>query len=250
MPTPFTHLLVAQRLLVDSAVPDSHRGLIQSHRGAFLLGSVAVDAQAICGMKREETHFFYFDRPQEDDAWRVMLAQVPALHDARRDPDWRAFLAGYVTHLSMDEIWSQDMTAPHFVARPWAAQMQRFLMLHVLLIVLDERDRSLLDESLMASLRDAQPRRWLPFLGDRVLRDWRDIITRQVTSGGVSETLDVYGSRLDKSPAELRAILDSPARMQADLWDHVAPPLVAEVEAHMLDHARAQLLAYLAASAP
>jgi hypothetical protein len=244
MPTPFTHLVYAQHLLSDPAVPDADRALINANRGAYLLGSVVADAHALAGLKRDDSHFYSFDQPMEDHPWRVMFSRYPSLREADTD-DWRAFLAGYVMHLSMDEIWSLDMTGPEFAGREWAPQRQRFLMLHILLITLDERDLTRLDASLNECLRDVRVQGWLPFLSDDVLRQWETLIYRQIMPGGESETLTVYGLRVGKTPEELRVILDSPEQMQADLWSNVTREKTAEVEAHMLDHARAQMIAYL-----
>jgi hypothetical protein len=164
---------------------------------------------------------------------------------AARDADWRAFLAGYVMHLSMDEIWSLQMTGPEFADRSWAPRAERFVMLHVLLIHMDERDRDLLDPALNEALHDVHPHCWLPFLDDGVLAQWDDFIYRQITPSGASETLAIYGARLERTHEQLRAILDSPERMNAELWQHVTPETTARVEAQMHDHARTQMLAYL-----
>ncbi len=244
MPTPFTHLLAAQRLLSDPAVSARQRALLNGQRGAYLLGSVVADAHALAGLKREDSHFYSFDQPMEDHPWRVMLARYPALQ-AARDPAWRAFLAGYVHHLSMDEIWSLEMTGPEFADREWAPRPQRFLMLHILLIYMDERDQRLLDERLNRAMGDVPVHRWLPFMDDDVLRQWDRLIYDQLMPGGVSETLEIYGQRIKKTPEELRAILDSPERMQRELWANVTPERTAQIEAEMTDHARAQMIAYL-----
>jgi hypothetical protein len=118
-------------------------------------------------------------------------------------------------------------------------------MLHILLIYMDERDRAGLDESLSAVLSAAEPDGWLPFLSDAVIRQWRDLIAPQIQPGGVSETLDIYGARLGKTPDDLRAILDPPERMQAELWANVPPGVVAAVEDDMNRYARDQMVAYL-----
>jgi len=244
MSTPFTHLLYAQRLLSDPAVPAEQRALLNAQRGAYLLGSIAADAQGLAGLKRDDTHFYSFEVPMEDHPWRVMMARYPELLGVT-DPAQRAFLAGYVMHLSMDEIWSLQMTGPEFAEREWASRIQRFLMLHILLITIDERDLKLLDPRLNNALRDVQPHCWLPFLSDSVLSEWGNIIYKQIIPGGVSETLSVYGARLRKTPEELRSILDSPERMHDDLWANVTPELTARVEGNMTDHSRTQMLAYL-----
>ena len=244
MPTPFTHLLTAQHLLADPAVPATQRALLKAEVGAYLLGAVVADAQGLAGISREQTHFYNYERPVSDPAWHTMLARYPALRDVT-DPAQRALLAGYVMHISMDEIWSLKMTGPQFARGEWAEHRQRFLMLHILLIFMDERDRAQLDEALSAALSAVEPEGWLPFLSDTVMRQWRDIIAPQIAPGGISETLDIYGARLGKSPDDLRAILDSPERMQAELWANVPPDLVAGIEADMNRYARDQMVAYL-----
>jgi hypothetical protein len=244
MPTPFTHLVYAQRLLSDPAVPADQRALLNAQRGAYLLGSVVADAHALAGLKREDTHFYTFEQPIVEHPWRVMMAQYPALMSVR-DPAQRAFLAGYVMHLSMDEIWSLQMTGPEFAEREWATRIQRFLMLHILLIYLDERDLTVLDPRLNDALGDVQPHHWLPFLSDSVLREWDNLVYRQIIPGGGSETLEIYGIRLKRTPEELRAILNSPERMQDELWVNVSPELTMQVEANMTDHSRTQMITYL-----
>lgn len=247
MPTPFMHLAAAQRLLADPAVPAKQRRLLNTHSGAYLLGSVVADAHGLAGLRRDESHFYAFDQPMEDHPWRVMLARYPILKSAHA-PDWRAFLAGYTMHLSMDEIWSLNMTGPEFADREWAPRVQRFIMLHVLLIALDERDRALLAPSLGVSLGSAHPHGWLPFMSDDILQQWDNLIYQQIIPGGVSETLEIYGARIGKTPAELRAILDSPEQMQAELWSNVTPETTARVEVQMYDHARDQMIVYLTES--
>lgn len=244
MPTPFTHLLTAQHLLSDPVVPAAQRALIKAHVGAFLLGAVVADAQGLAGLRREQTHFYDYEHPVSDPAWRTMLTRYPALRGVT-DPAQRAFLAGYVMHISMDEVWSLEMTGPYFGRGTWAEHRQRFLMLHILLIFMDERDRALLDESLNADLSVAEPEGWLPFLNDAAIRQWRDLIAPQIAPGGVSETLLIYGSRLGKTPDDLRAILDSAERMQTELWANVPPDVAAAVEDHMDRYAREQMVAYL-----
>ncbi len=243
MPTPFTHLETAQRLLQDSLVPAAIRDALSDERGAFLLGNVAADARTESGLSREATHFYSYDRGIHEHPWRVMLAQNPSL-ETPQSPGHRAFLAGYVAHLSMDEWWSLKMLGPHFALREWAPRHMRFFLLHILLIYVDERDLSLLLPWQYDMLRSAAPNGWLPFLNDRILNDWRDFISMQIAPGGHSQTLQVFGSRINQTPADLRRIMDDPARMQADLWQHITPALLSEIESGMYAFAREQLITY------
>jgi hypothetical protein len=244
MPTPFSHLAFAQRLQGDSGIAPSLRVLIEADWASFLLGSIAADAQMLAGLKREETHFYTYDRPMEDHPWWVMIKQNPSLAEVS-DQAQRAFVTGYVGHLSMDEIWSLDMLRPHFAEREWAARGQRFLMLHVLLIYMDERDLTLLPNAMAGDLCAANPHNWLPFLADETLIKWRDYIYSQIKPGGMSETLDIFGQRVNKTPEEFRAILDSASVMQRDLWTHISPALLGEIEEKMYAHAHEQMVEYL-----
>ena len=244
LPTPFTHLAAAQCLLEDAHIDVAQRMFLSEERPAFLLGNIAADARISGGVTRESTHFFAYDRPIEAHPWRVMLAQHPRLCPPNSAAQ-RAFLAGYVAHLCMDEIWSLAMVRPHFGQGEWLDRRRRFLMLHVILIFMDERDYGLLAAWQSDSLCAAVPQAWTPFLSDETLAEWRDFIGQQMPPRGSSQTLSVLGERLGMQPGELRAILDDPARMQADLWQHVPGAFLAQVEAEMYDHARTQMAQFL-----
>ncbi len=243
MPTPFTHLQTAQQLLKDEQIAPSIRALLNTERSAFLLGNVAADARVDSGMMRADTHFYQYDKPMVDHPWRVMMDRFPTLKEAKSEAQ-QAFLAGYVAHLSMDEIWSLDMLGPHFVDRQWGTRDLRFLMLHVILIYMDERDYAALENWHKANLCAAQPESWLPFMSDPVLIGWRDLIGAQLPPDGKSLTLEIFGPRIGKTPNEFRAILDSLEQMQLKLWDNIAPEILAQVETRMYEFAREQMLAY------
>jgi hypothetical protein len=242
MPTPFTHLRTAERLLHDPEVTLPLRTLLQTENSAFLLGNVAADARVDSGMQRADTHFYHYDEPITQHAWRVMLERHPTL-TTPNSAAHQAFLAGYVAHLSMDEIWLVDMLRPHFVEREWATQQSRFFMLHIVLVYMDERDYGTLDSQRRALLQAAQPDSWLPFMSDEVLKRWGNFIAEQLPPGE-SQTLEVFGASIHKSVDDFRAVLDSPEHMQADLWDNITPATLAGVEARMYNFAREQMLTF------
>lgn len=243
MPTPFTHLETAQRMLRDDAIPQPLRHALAEELPAFLLGQIAADARTNGDLRREDTHFYSYDRGISEPPWRVMIQRNPVLLRPH-SPAQRAFVAGYVAHLTVDEVWSLDMLGPHFAGREWGTRPFRFLMLHILLIHMDERDYARLDPGHYDSLIRAQPVDWLPFMSDQTLADWRDFIGQQIKPGGVSQTLEVLGSRIAKPPAELRAILDAPETMQRDLWAHITPDTLAAVESTMYARACDALVTY------
>ncbi len=242
MPTPFTHLETAQRLLTDQQVPPAIREAIALEKPAFLLGNVAADARTNGDLTRESTHFYSYDRGITEHPWRVMTKQNPGLfHPASLAH--KAFVAGYVAHLTIDETWSLEMLGPNFANRDWGSNHFRFLMLHMLLISMDERDYHALLPWQSPTLAAAIPGHWLPFMNDRILIDWRDFISSQIPPVGHSLTLEVLGKRINKTPAELRATLDSP-QLENDLWANITHQTLAKVENSMYRQAREQMCIY------
>lgn len=249
MPTPFTHLEIAQRLLVDEALSPSHRELLRDELSAFLLGSVAADARVGAGASREVTHFYAYGEEITVAPWRIMMTQNPTLLNPHHT-EQRVFVAAYVAHLAVDEYWSKHMVAPNFVGREWADRLQRFFMLHIILTYMDERDLIKLESWQGETLCQAQPDSWLPFISDDYLLHWRDLIYKQILPAGESQTLKIFGDRLGLPPEHLREVLDSPEQMQSGLWEHVPQTILAETESAMYVYAREQMQIYLEESTP
>jgi hypothetical protein len=244
MPTPFTHLHYAQRALRDPALPASACDLLTAHLPEYLLGSVVADGQGQAGLPREATHFYSYDRPIDPLPHLLMLERHPAL----RHPDpaaARACIAGYVFHLAMDAWWTLHMTAPHFGRAAWGDRALRFLMLHVLLVQMDERDYAALDPALAGAVGAAQPGDWLPFLPLEAVRGWQALIDAQVRAGGVPLTYEVMAPRVGMTPEALRALTADAERVESNLWTHVPRALLAEEETGMYAFALDALIAYL-----
>ena len=106
MPTPFTHLASAQRLLDDEGWSAPGRAFLRAHAAAFLLGSIAADGHACSDLRREDTHFYTYDRPITTPPAAVMLSRYPVLL-APVSAGQRAFVAGYVGHLALGELWTE-----------------------------------------------------------------------------------------------------------------------------------------------
>lgn len=216
-----------------------------AERPAYVLGSVAPDARVDAPDPRAATHFYTYTEPFAQHPWMTMLERYPSLTQPKSAAH-RAFIAGYVAHLAMDQVWSVDMLAPHFAAGTWGENRRhRFLVLHTLLIDMDKRDLASLPAWIPEALCQAAPDDWLPFMPQDALTDWQTLIYEQIKPGGASKTLEIFGERVSKTPDELRQILHDPAWMQQNLWDHVPRVLVASVEAEMTAHARDSLVRYL-----
>lgn len=249
MPTPFSHLVANIRFLTDPSVPQAIRQQLNNQRPAYLLGSVVADARLEnIEDTRKETHFYKYTEPMNDHPWRLMLKQNPTLMKPKSDAHL-AFIAGYVAHLAMDEIWTLHMLAPHFADSNWGESLQsRFFVLHFMLIGMDERDLEALPGWVADDLCKAKPNNWLPFMPQHIVKSWQTLIYDQIKPGGESKTLEVFGARLNKTPDEMRTYMNDHEWLQQSLWLNVPPQVLMDVEAKMYTHARDSLIQYMQAT--
>ncbi len=243
------HLALAERLHRDLTLPLSVRATLTNTPdmwGAFLLGSVAADARVTSQIRRSETHFYEYAAVLMPPPVEVMFARYPSLkREALHDPQQRAFVAGYVGHLTMDQVWCETMLFPHFVnAIPtiWRNQSESMWAFHLLLTHLDEQDRVALTERTQEALSNAAPHGWLPFMSDVDLTVWRDTIAAQLLPGAHSRTTEVLGKAAGVGAEVLaRAVAED----MGLVWKGVSKERVAAVEEAMDQAVRAAVVAYL-----
>jgi hypothetical protein len=237
------HMAIAHRLITDPDVPADVRDAAQIHWGAFLLGNVAPDARVSSGLKRTDTHFFDYAAVIDPPAAVAMLTKHPTLrYKATTDAAQAAFVAGYVAHLRVDEVWCTDALYPLF--HDWGTRQSRFEMLHMLLGYLDARDYQTLPPSDYAPLHEATPSAWLPFIPDADLVTWRDLIANQLAPDGHNMTCNILAPRFGMTPDQMAAFISDPVCMDAQLWANVPPPRINDVEQRLYAGARQALIDY------
>jgi Zinc dependent phospholipase C len=155
-------------------------GLLDSQVGGFYLGSTAPDIRVITRWERSRTHYFDLNNLGEQDGVGAFFKDNPALADAGQlSSATAAFVAGYTTHLVMDETWINTVYRPHFGPRsPLAGQLRANIMDRALQFSLD-RDRRH-DTELVAHVVDAVTRCDLGldvgFIDADVLRQWHRVV--------------------------------------------------------------------------
>ena len=113
MPHPVLHLSLAKSLADELNLAD-----IDADRGAYYLGSTAPDMRRVARLDRSKTHFFRLDNFEHQDSVREMFAAHPELGDrGNLNTPTAAFLAGYMTHLVLDEGWISEVYRPLFGER-------------------------------------------------------------------------------------------------------------------------------------
>lgn len=224
MPTPFYHLSVAEELLRHPPLAPIARCILEPQRGAFLLGHTAPDVQVVSGQPREATHFFVLPcRPKAPRPWAYLLETHPSLaHPEQLPPAQAAFLAGYLCHLQADWLWVKDIFAPVFGPTCWWGTFRQRLYWHnVLRAYLDRRVLPELPAAMGVWLGQTSPDRWLPFVQDRFLCEWRDFLASQLDPGAAVQTVEVLAARQGITPVEFYGLLDSEDRLEREIFVHL-----------------------------
>jgi hypothetical protein len=251
VPTPFFHLSIAQDVLQRPSLSEPVRASLVSQRGAFLLGNTAPDVQGISGQRRAATHFFDLPiQPGDAQPWERLLALHPALGQPQQlDPAQAAFIAGYLCHLKADWDWVREIFIPVFGPHcTWGTFRQRLYYHNVLRAYLDQHLLPGLRGPLGSCLGSVEPDGWLPFVPSRHLRAWRDLLTPQFHPGAPAQTVEVFAARQGIPSAEYYALLNSEARMQAEIFVHIPPQQIESYRQRLLAESTRLVESYLAAA--
>lgn len=113
MPGLRLHLTVARDLAGDLSSKQ-----IEGERGAYYLGATTPDIRVLTRWDRRRTHFFDLDDFDEQSGMHRLFEQEPSLRDAASlDAQTAAFMAGYISHLVMDEDYITRIYRPMFGER-------------------------------------------------------------------------------------------------------------------------------------
>jgi hypothetical protein len=110
MPPIFLHMAMAR---------DIEQGLAQesisAQPGAYYLGATSPDIRVITRWDRARTHFFDLNVYDHQDSVTELFRQHPELAEPEHlSPETVAFIAGYITHLCLDERYIYDVYRPYF----------------------------------------------------------------------------------------------------------------------------------------
>lgn len=221
MPTPVIHLALAEEILRREALPPAIRRLLTQQRGPFLLGNTAPDVQTISGQRRAETHFYTIPPTSAVPAHEALFTAYPRLARAEPlPPAQAAFIAGYIAHLLLDELWLESVFQRYFL-QDWGTLRERLYLHNVLRTWLDRQDQQRLNDSVATALRETEPRGWLPFVSDEYLTAWRDWLAEQLGPGRNVQTAEVFAQRMSVSATEVEAVLRSPQQMEERIFRHI-----------------------------
>jgi hypothetical protein len=173
MPLLGLHMTAARELAGELASP-----VIDADRGAFYLGATTPDIRVITRWDRERTHFFNLDEFGEQDGVHRLFDQEPGLRDAAAlTPATASFMAGYISHLVLDQDYICQIYRPLFGSQsPLSGDEKANLMDRMLQFEMDRHDRE--DPAVVDEIRQALVETALDvtvdFIGRDTLLQWRD----------------------------------------------------------------------------
>ena len=86
--------------------------LLSDAPGSYLLGATAPDVRIMTGQPREDTHYITLEADHPEDSIENLLAANPHVTQLTGRP--RAFVAGYFTHIEIDQAWIREVYRPFF----------------------------------------------------------------------------------------------------------------------------------------
>ena len=173
MPSLGSHLGMAHR--AADRIGDA---LVDRHRGAFYLGATAPDIRILLRCDRERTHFFELDHFEPQDSVAGLLTAHPHLAAGEIEGETRAFVAGYITHLLMDQHYIQGVYRAYFGAHsPLSGDLRANVLDRAFQYELNRRE--LAETGTMAAVRAALDRCEVPtdlgFLDAGDLAEWLEV---------------------------------------------------------------------------
>jgi hypothetical protein len=86
--------------------------------GAYYLGATTPDIRVLTRWDRARTHFYDLNVYDHQDSVAELFAQHPELAQPEKlSPETVAFVAGYITHLCLDERYIDQIYRPYFGQR-------------------------------------------------------------------------------------------------------------------------------------
>ena len=177
MPNLPMHLFLANRI-----AEELDWGAVHDNLGDYLLGSTSPDIRAMTKWDRERTHFAPLSLDQIGQGTRTMFDNYPELiQSTDLNPASRAFLIGYITHLTADEVWITTMYRPNFESATKVTATEIDADIWDRAIQLD-MDKEVLEQSHhleqeLNLIKQGDPSISLEFLGQELLFEWRSWVS-------------------------------------------------------------------------
>ena len=238
MPPLALHTAIAKEVADSLRLP-----ALDDERGSLYMGATAPDIRVITRWERERTHFFDLSCFEEQSGIAGLFSSYPDLaNPGGLNASTVAFVAGYITHLVMDEAWINTIYRPHFGERSeLGGGLRANVMDRALQFSIDSDRRR--DTDLMLHILDAITRFDLAldigFIDYDTLQRWRELMLDVVNNPPDWERFRQGAKRHLKVDSDSNGEFEELALSLPDLVDETVRYLSPErVQAFMEDSLR------------
>ena len=210
---------------------------IDADRGAYYLGATTPDIRVLTRWDRARTHFFDLDDFADQSGVHRLFEQEPALSDASAlDEHTAAFMAGYLSHLVMDEDYITHIYRPLFGAQSDLRDdgvrdvMDKMLQWDIERSEYEDRDRV---DAIRRALSETAVEVNVDFIAQETLCQWKDVSLDVISDPPSVERLVRMLSRrmpehhLDDEAEAARFAENVPSLLKRT-WEHVGDERVNE----------------------
>jgi hypothetical protein len=228
-------------------------GVIDGDRGAYFLGATTPDIRVLTRWDRERTHFFSLDDFGEQSGVHRLFEREPALRDASAlDAPTAAFMAGYISHLVLDEDYITQIYRPLFGER---SELRDDTLADVMDKMLQwDIERAECErvggDDIRQALAECAVEVNVEFIGRETLVRWRDVSLDVMSQPHSIDRLVRFlgrrmpAFRLDDKERAARFSADVPALLRRT-WEHVGEERVREYLEGTRNRARQAMKEYL-----
>lgn len=174
MPHLVFHMSVARELANTLCHPT-----LDAYRGAYYMGSTGPDMHILDGRKRSLSHFFELDELHEQNSVATFFEAHPELSRPNElGGGASAFVAGYISHLVIDELWITEIYRPVFGPdSPLGGDARANIMDRVLQYDMDleRRCRTEITREIRTVLLESDLDLGISFVDSASLLRWRDV---------------------------------------------------------------------------
>jgi hypothetical protein len=194
VPPIFLHMAVARDVAAE--IPES---AFSSDNGSYLLGATSPDIRVITRWERERTHFFDLADMGHQDSVGSFLGAYPDLDRPEQlSTETRAFVSGYITHLTLDQTWIEQVYRPYFgQLSSLGGDLSANTMDRLLQFELDRRRRqdAEMHDEILEALAGCSLSIDVGFLDSDILRRWQQVTLDQASHDGDWERFRRQASR-------------------------------------------------------
>jgi len=222
LPTPITHLAIAQQML--ETAPEVLRSAEPLALSAYLMGSTIADVRVLTREPRASTHFLDLPPRGGESGIVHMLRAYPQLAAPDDlDVEVRLLVAGYLAHLLADELWLVRIFWPRFCGPDGKSDGGLLLRHDLLRTQLDQEYRGQVPAHFRSLLEQYAGPSPLPFLSDSAVAAWRELLLRELEAADSSPTYAHFAGRYGLSVEEFVGLLRSRDFMSQEVMTKVSP---------------------------